>query len=73
MARPHTNGTVRVPPEVVRQVSALVRRAGPNPAARRLGMSRHVVLAVMAGLPVRAGSLALLHERLPRLAQPTPK
>ena len=64
MATPHTNGTVSVPSQVVRFVRDLVLDVGPNHAARSLGMSRHVVLAVMAGLPIRPGSLALLREAM---------
>lgn len=46
------------------QVQRLLRTFGVPDTARRLGLHRETVLAVAAGVPVRAGSLALVRERL---------
>jgi len=50
------------------QLSARVQRdalkCGPTALARKLGVSRDSVLAVAAGLAVRAGTLALFRQRL---------
>ena len=54
-----------VPPEDLRgRVAALLRRDGERVTMTRLGFSRVVFARVLAGLTVRAGTVALLRERL---------
>ena len=53
------------PPENVRMaVLALVKKHGAVKAAGMLGIGREPVLRVAGGLPVRAGTIAQVKERL---------
>lgn len=54
-------------PEPIRQYALrAVRDWGPRAAARRLGIGRSAVISVAAGLPVMAGTLALVREAMTR-------
>lgn len=44
---------------------------GVLPTAALLGTNRESLLRLLAGLPVRAGTLALIRQNLPRLAEAT--
>jgi hypothetical protein len=46
------------------KVAELVRELGPRPAAVRLGVSRDVVIGIIADMNVMPGTVALLRERL---------
>ena len=59
---------VPVPSEIRERVTALVRQRGPAAASRVLGISRHAVVAVAAGLDVMPGTLSLLREAIRREA-----
>ena len=50
---------------------ATVATLGTLPAAARLGVNRESLLRLLAGLPVRAGTLALIRQNLPLLAEAT--
>ena len=56
--------THNVPPEIRERVSGLRERIGTAKAAKFLGVSRWVVLAVSAGEPVMPGTVALLEKAL---------
>jgi len=45
------------------RVEGAARRAGVARTAAALGVSRESLLGVVAGMPVRAGTLALIRER----------
>lgn len=60
------DGTRSASTEIRSAVAAHVKRYGAAGAARALGVSRSVVLAVLAEQPVRPGSLALIRESLRR-------
>jgi hypothetical protein len=67
-----TTGTVLPGPEVIQRVAAEVGRVGTARASKVLGLGRESVARIVAGLPVRAGTLALLRERLATIdADPT--
>lgn len=51
-----------VPDDIRQMVMECQRRRGTQGAARAIGVSRPVVLAVMAGTGVTSGSLALIRE-----------
>ena len=51
-------------PSLRARVERLARDRGVPTAARELGLSRTAVLGVIAGLPVRSGTLAQIRERL---------
>lgn len=46
------------------RVERLARRLGPAAAAKALGISRESLLGVIAEMHVRAGTLALIRERI---------
>lgn len=48
---------------------ATVAALGTLPAAARLGVNRESLLRLLAGLPVRRGTLALIHQNLSALAE----
>ena len=50
---------------------ATVAAVGTLPTAALLGTNRESLLRLLAGLPVRAGTLALIRQNLPLLAQAT--
>jgi hypothetical protein len=50
--------------EVLARLRAMVEQHGVSGAAKRLGVGREAVARVLAGVEVRAGSMALLRERL---------
>ena len=50
------------------QVRTLVRDVGAVEAARQLGLSRLTTLAILAGIDVRPGSIALAEARIGRMA-----
>jgi hypothetical protein len=53
-----------VAPDTMRErVRGVLQRNGARGAERELGVSRTTILAIVAGAPVRAGSLALVRER----------
>ena len=54
--------TVDVPESVREWVSDAMRRVGVGAAATELGVSKSVVLRVVAGEPVMPGTLALLEQ-----------
>lgn len=56
------------PLELRNQVTALVREAGEAATVRHLGISRLALARVVAGLPVRAGTIALVREALEPVA-----
>jgi hypothetical protein len=60
------------PDELRRVVVALLADHGPRDLARRLGISRDAVLGVAAGCRALPGTLALLRERLPAIAETAP-
>lgn len=49
----------------VGELREAVRASGLLPVSAALGVNREAVLRVLAGVGVRAGTLALLRERLP--------
>jgi hypothetical protein len=55
---------VPVPEELRAQVAALVQAIGEGAALERLGVSRTTLPRLAAGFTVRAGTLALVRERL---------
>jgi hypothetical protein len=57
-------GTVTASDEIVSRVALQARRLGDSRAARELGVGREALARVIAGLPVRAGTLAMIRERL---------
>jgi len=57
-------GFVVAPPELRQEVSKLVRALGLPAASRKLKVCRQSLGSVMAGLPVRRGSLSVLREVL---------
>jgi hypothetical protein len=57
---------VTASPELQAQVTEVVRTLGDAEASRRLGISRVALLRLLAGMPVRAGTLALAREGLSR-------
>jgi hypothetical protein len=61
MKRP---GTQCANPVLVQLVTAEVARIGATRASKTLGIGVEAILRIVAGLPVRAGTLALLRERL---------
>ncbi len=52
------------PPYIREGVRELVDRCGVNLARKKLTLSREALLALAAGLPVLAGTVALARERL---------
>lgn len=52
-------------------ISDLLERMGSQPAADCLGVSRETLFRLIAGVPVRAGTHALLRERLAALVLPS--
>lgn len=62
---PPTRGTFApAPPEVVAAVAAIVRERGERGAFQLFGFSRLTLARVLGGLGVRAGTVALIRERL---------
>ncbi|HMR10601.1 MAG TPA: hypothetical protein PKA88_32710 [Polyangiaceae bacterium] len=55
------------PGEVREAVRELVERCGQTPAAKKLGLSRDAVVALTAGIPGLAGTLALARQGLAAL------
>lgn len=55
---------VTAPEELRAKVADLVTRFGPTRAGHRLGMHREQVVALVAGVPVLQGTIALARERL---------
>lgn len=51
-------------PAELAQLRRLVEPRGARHAGRQMGVSREVVVSALAGLPLRRGSLALLHAAL---------
>jgi hypothetical protein len=62
-------GTVGVPGVAVVAVRGLLAGASEVSVARRLGLSRHLLVRIAAGRRVRAGSLALLLAALAALPE----
>lgn len=63
-----------VPPEDLRaQIGAIVQRLGERAAMTKLGYSRIVFARLLAGLPVRAGTIVLLRERLAAMEAAPPQ
>lgn len=54
--------------DVQRAIHRAVKTHGVGKTSRVLGMSRNAVLALAAGAPVRAGTVALAEQRIERLA-----
>ena len=52
------------PPDIIDAVAALVRERGEPGAVQLLAISRLTLARVLGGLGVRAGTLALVRERL---------
>jgi len=59
---------VAVPESIRSRVAEVVSAEGPNAAAKKLGISRHTAVAVVAGMFVFPGTLSLLRESLAREA-----
>jgi len=59
------------PANIVRAASRLAAELGAVPAARALGVSREALARLAAGLPVRAGTIALAERALARSAPPS--
>jgi hypothetical protein len=57
-------GTAQADTHVIQAVHAQVGRLGVPAASKALGLGRETVIRILAGLPVRPGTLALLRERL---------
>jgi len=49
------------------QLRTFTRCVGPTPAARALGIAKSSLAALLAGLNVTHGTLALVRENLPAL------
>jgi len=59
----HRRGVL--PPEDLRaRISALLSALGPRGAARKLRIHREQLISVAAGVPVLAGTIALVQQRL---------
>ena len=61
---PAIRSTALAPDALRSRVASMVAEHGPTRAARRLGVGREVCVRVVAGLPIRRGSLALLANAL---------
>jgi hypothetical protein len=61
--------TKPVPPEIRDFVRRVVDAQGPTGASRTIGVSRSVVLAVVAGADVLPGTLALLTQAKHRVTE----
>jgi hypothetical protein len=59
----HRRG-VSPPAELTTKISALLTQLGPRAASRRLGVHREQLISVAAGVPVLAGTIALIQQRL---------
>jgi hypothetical protein len=59
-------GTLVAQSQIVELVAAEVARLGGTRASKALRISRETLARVLAGLPVRPGTLALLREELSR-------
>lgn len=60
----------RAGPDLLAQIRDIVERHGQVEASRRLGVSRSSLLALLAGLAVRPGTLALVESRARAFAAP---
>jgi hypothetical protein len=58
---------------LVARVRSLVERIGVGRASLALGISRPTLLTIAAGLPVRAGSIALAELNLRGAEEPAPR
>ncbi|MES1186327.1 MAG: hypothetical protein ABUL60_21130 [Myxococcales bacterium] len=52
------------PAELRVRVAGLLMRLGPRAAAKALGVHREQLISVAAGVPVLAGTIALVEQRL---------
>jgi hypothetical protein len=59
----HRRGIVP-PVELTEKISALLGALGPRAASRRLRIHREQLISVAAGVPVLAGTIALVQQRL---------
>jgi hypothetical protein len=52
------------PPDVQSRISQLLKSLGPQEAAARLRVRKEQLISVAAGVPVLAGTIALIQQRL---------
>lgn len=52
------------PADLRRRVGELIAAVGPRAAARRLKVHREQLISVAAGVPVLAGTVALIQQRI---------
>lgn len=69
---PVVRSTAIAPDALRSRVASMVAEHGPTRAARRLGVGREVCVRVVAGLPIRRGSLALLAIALDPMGNAAP-
>jgi hypothetical protein len=55
---------VAVPLEVQQRIAELLKELGPRRAAEKLRVRREQLISVAAGVPVLAGTIALVQQRL---------
>jgi hypothetical protein len=60
---PHRRGVVP-PSYLTARISALLALVGPREASKRLRVHREQLISVAAGVPVLAGTIALVEQRL---------